>query len=42
MLVNLGFKLGMIVCDMGCGNGFHALKMVKMVGFRGWVLGVDI
>ena len=42
MLANLGLKLGMTVCDMGCGNGFHALKMAKMVGPRGRVLGVDI
>ena len=42
MLANLGLKLGMTVCDMGCGNGFHTLKMAKMVGPEGRVLGVDI
>jgi len=42
MLVNLGVKPGMTVCDMGCGNGFYALKMSKMVGPKGRVLAVDI
>ena len=42
MLANLGIKPGMTVCDMGCGNGFYALQMAKMVGPRGQVLGVDI
>ena len=42
MLANLGIKPGMTVCDMGCGNGFYALQLAKMVGPRGQVLGVDI
>jgi ubiquinone/menaquinone biosynthesis C-methylase UbiE len=42
MLANLGVKPGMTVCDMGCGNGFYALQMAKMVGEKGRVLGVDI
>lgn len=42
MLENLGVKPGMTVCDMGCGNGYHALKLAKMVGPEGKVLGVDI
>lgn len=42
MLANLGVKPGMTVCDMGCGNGFYALQMAKMVGEEGTVLGVDI
>jgi ubiquinone/menaquinone biosynthesis C-methylase UbiE len=42
MLANLGVKPGMTVCDMGCGNGFYALQMAKMVGEKGQVLGVDI
>ncbi|HIA18917.1 MAG TPA: class I SAM-dependent methyltransferase, partial [Planctomycetaceae bacterium] len=32
----------MTVCDMGCGNGFYSLKLAKMVGPRGQVLGVDV
>ncbi len=42
MLANLGVKQGMTVCDMGCGNGFYAIQMAKMVGKDGTVLGVDI
>ncbi len=42
MLANLGVKPGMTVCDMGCGNGFYALQLAKMVGPAGRVLGVDI
>ncbi len=42
MLANLGIKPGMTVCDMGCGNGFHALKMAKMTGPTGSVLAVDV
>lgn len=42
MLANLGIKKGMTVCDMGCGNGYYALQMAKMVGNKGQVLGVDI
>jgi len=42
MLANLGVKPGMTVCDMGCGNGFYALQLAKMVGPQGQVLGVDI
>jgi hypothetical protein len=32
MLGQLKLKTGMTVCDMGCGNGFYALKLAKMVG----------
>ncbi|MEC9091944.1 MAG: class I SAM-dependent methyltransferase [Planctomycetota bacterium] len=42
MLANLGVKPGMNVCDMGCGNGFHALKIAEMVGSQGTVYGVDV
>ncbi len=42
MLENLGVRPGMTVCDMGCGNGYHALRLAKMVGPEGKVLGVDI
>jgi ubiquinone/menaquinone biosynthesis C-methylase UbiE len=42
MLANLGLKRGMTVCDMGCGNGFYALQIAKMVGPTGSVLCVDI
>jgi ubiquinone/menaquinone biosynthesis C-methylase UbiE len=42
MLENLGVKPGMTMCDMGCGNGYHTLRLAKMVGPEGKVLGVDI
>lgn len=42
MLANLGLKPGMTVCDLGCGNGFHTLKMAELVGEAGTVYGVDV
>jgi cyclopropane fatty-acyl-phospholipid synthase-like methyltransferase len=42
LLTNLGIKVGMTVCDMGCGNGFYTLKLARMVGPRGRVLAVDV
>ncbi|MBM4001528.1 MAG: class I SAM-dependent methyltransferase [Planctomycetes bacterium] len=42
MLANLGVKPGMTVCDMGCGNGIHTLRLAEMVGPRGRVLAVDV
>lgn len=42
MLANLGVKPGMSICDMGCGNGFHTLKMAEMVGKTGTIFGVDV
>jgi ubiquinone/menaquinone biosynthesis C-methylase UbiE len=41
VLPQLGLKPGMTVCDLGCGNGFYALEMAKMVA-PGKVLAVDI
>jgi len=38
----LDLKPGMVVCDMGCGNGFYAFKVAKEVGDKGRVLCVDI
>jgi ubiquinone/menaquinone biosynthesis C-methylase UbiE len=42
MLRELGVKPGMTVCDMGCGNGFYALRLAQLVGPAGRVLAVDI
>ncbi len=42
MLANLGVKTGMAICDMGCGNGFHTLKLAEMTGASGYVAGVDV
>jgi len=33
---------GQVVCDLGCGNGYHALPLAEMVGPDGKVLCVDI
>jgi cyclopropane fatty-acyl-phospholipid synthase-like methyltransferase len=33
---------GMTACDIGVGNGYHALPMAEMVGPEGTVYGVDI
>jgi ubiquinone/menaquinone biosynthesis C-methylase UbiE len=38
----LRVKPGQTVCDMGCGNGFYALKLAKLVGDKGKVVAVDI
>jgi ubiquinone/menaquinone biosynthesis C-methylase UbiE len=42
LLEALHVKPGQTICDMGCGNGFYALKMAKFVGDTGTVIGVDI
>jgi ubiquinone/menaquinone biosynthesis C-methylase UbiE len=42
MLAELKLKPGMVVCDMGCGNGFYTLRMAQQVGPQGRVLAVDI
>lgn len=38
----LELKLGMSVCDLGCGNGYWTLPMAKEVGESGAVYAVDI
>ena len=42
LLKSLDVKPGQVVCDMGCGNGFYALQLAKLVGEKGRVLAVDI
>lgn len=42
VLANLGLKPNMTVCDMGCGNGFYAIPIAKLLGESGRVLAVDI
>jgi SAM-dependent methyltransferase len=42
MITNLGLRRGMTVCDMGCGNGYHTLRLADLVGPTGQVLAVDI
>lgn len=38
----LGLKPGMVVCDLGCGNGYWTLPMARKVGMTGKVYAVDI
>jgi ubiquinone/menaquinone biosynthesis C-methylase UbiE len=42
MLRSLDLKLGQVVCDFGCGNGFHTLELARLVGPKGLVYAVDI
>jgi len=42
MRQKLELKPGMDVCDMGSGNGYHALPMAKEVGPKGKVYCVEI
>jgi ubiquinone/menaquinone biosynthesis C-methylase UbiE len=42
VLKQLELKPGMVVCDMGCGNGYYSLMMAEAVGSKGKVLAVDI
>ena len=42
LMKELKLKPGMVVCDMGSGNGYHSLKMAKAVGAKGKVYAVDI
>jgi len=42
VIKQLGLKPGMVVCDVGCGNGFYSLTMAKLVAPSGKVLAVDI
>jgi SAM-dependent methyltransferase len=42
LLEVLDVQPGQVVCDMGCGNGFYALKLAEQVGPEGRILAVDI
>jgi cyclopropane fatty-acyl-phospholipid synthase-like methyltransferase len=42
LLAALNLKPGMVVCDMGCGNGFYSLRVAKKILPQGQVLAVDI
>ena len=42
MLKELKIQPGWTVCDLGSGNGYHALKMSETVGEKGTIVAVDI
>ncbi|MEM8946115.1 MAG: class I SAM-dependent methyltransferase [Planctomycetota bacterium] len=42
LLQCLDLKPGQIVCDFGCGNGYHTLQIAHRVGPKGTVYAVDI
>ncbi|MFZ4765591.1 MAG: methyltransferase domain-containing protein [Roseimicrobium sp.] len=42
MREKLELKPGMMVCDLGCGNGYHSFPMAKSVAPTGKVYGVEI
>ncbi len=42
LLTNMGLRPGMVVCDMGVGNGYYALQIAELIGPKGQVMGVDI
>ena len=42
MLEQLNLKDGMVVCDLGAGDGYHTLQMAPRVFPKGKVIAVDI
>jgi len=42
MIKALNVTPGMIICDLGCGNGYHTLTLADLVGKEGTVYAVDI
>jgi ubiquinone/menaquinone biosynthesis C-methylase UbiE len=42
LLEVLELKQGQVVCDFGCGNGYHTVQLAKRVGPKGLVYAVDI
>ena len=42
LLDALALGPGMAVCDLGCGNGFHTLRIAERVGPQGVVYAVDV
>jgi len=42
LLEALGIEPGQRVCDLGCGNGFYAIELARLVGPEGVVYAVDI
>jgi ubiquinone/menaquinone biosynthesis C-methylase UbiE len=42
LLELLKLKPGQVVCDFGCGNGYHTIELAKRVGGKGLVYAIDI
>jgi len=42
MREKLELKAGMVICDLGCGNGYHTLPMAQAVAPAGKVYGSDV
>lgn len=42
VMENLDLQPGMVICDLGCGNGYYTLRFARKVAPRGRVLAVDI
>jgi ubiquinone/menaquinone biosynthesis C-methylase UbiE len=42
MLAALGVRPGDVVCDFGCGAGFHTLPLAELTGPSGRVYAVDV
>ena len=42
VIEQLGLQPGMVLCDLGCGNGFYTLRFARQVAPRGLVYAVDI
>ena len=42
MLAALKLEAGQVICDFGCGNGYHTLRFAAMVGSDGKAYGADI
>jgi ubiquinone/menaquinone biosynthesis C-methylase UbiE len=42
VMEHLELKPGMVLCDLGCGNGYYTLRMARAVAPRGIVFAVDI
>lgn len=42
LLAALDVSPGSVVCDFGCGNGYHTLKLAALVGATGRVVAADI
>jgi len=42
LMKQLKLEAGDVACDVGAGNGYHSLRMARLVGPKGRVVAVDI